>query len=78
MSAVKITRMLPTPSKLVIRTKLLAPLDANINSSLSRSFLLSKYSVHSPSPPPTTNKPNLPRGQSPCAFAPKTPILICT
>ena len=78
MSTIKITRILPTPSKLVARTKLLAPLDANSNSSLSRSSLSSKYSTHLPSPPPAANKPNLPRGQSPRAFAPKTPILIRT
>ena len=62
MSTTKITYILPTPSKLVIRTKLLAPLDTNSNSSLSRSSLLFKHSTHLPSPPLTTNKPNLPRG----------------
>ena len=62
MSAVKIARMLPTPSKLVARTKLLAPLDANSDSSLSRSSLSSKYFAHLPSSPPTTNEPNLSRG----------------
>ena len=62
MSAVKIVRMLPTPSKLVTCTKLLAPLDANSNSSSSRSSLSSKYSTHLPSPPLATNKPNLSRG----------------
>jgi len=78
MSAIKIARMLPTPSKLVTHTKLLAPLDTNSDSSLSRSSLLSKYSTHLPSSPPATNKPNLPRGQSPYAFLPKTPMLIHT
>ena len=62
MSAIKIARVLPTPSKLVARTKLLAPLDADSDSSSSRSSLLSKYSAHLPSSPSTTNKPNLSRG----------------
>jgi len=54
--------ILPIPSKLVMYTKLLAPLDTNSNFSLSRSSLLSKYSTHLLSPPLTTDKPNLPRG----------------
>ena len=62
MSAIKIAHILPMPSKLVVRTKLLVPLDTNSNSSSSRSSLLSKYSAYLPSPPPTTNKPNLSRG----------------
>ena len=78
MSTAIVARVLLTPSKLVTYTKLLAPLDANSNSSSSRSSLSSKYSAHSPSPPPAANKPNLPRGQSPRAFAPKTPMPIRT
>ena len=62
MSTIKITRISPTPSKLVMRTKLLVPLDTNSNSSLSRSSLLFKHSPYLPSSSLTTNKPHLPRG----------------
>jgi len=62
MSAIKIARVSPTPSKLVTCTKSLAPLDANSNSSLSRSSLSSKHSTHLLSPSLATNEPDLPRG----------------
>ena len=78
MSAVKIARMSPTPSKLVARTESLAPSDADSDSSSSRSSLSSEYSAYLPSPPPAADEPNLPRGQSPRAFAPETPMLIRT